>query len=51
MSDVNSENKICKNCGHNQESHQEKIGKCNGETNINENSYSWCIANCQRFWK
>ena len=50
MSNSESENNICKNCGHKLQSHlEEKNGRCNGDLN-DDSDYSWCITNCERFW-
>ena len=48
MSEVESEFKICKNCGHKLDSHANKVGKCAGD---GDKDYPWCIANCHKFWK
>lgn len=51
MSDFKPVENICKNCGHKLQYHlKEKNGKCMGGCN-DDSDYSWCIANCQRFWK
>jgi hypothetical protein len=51
MSNSESEENICKNCGHKLDSHQkEKKGRCSGDSNENSDC-SWCIANCKRFWE
>ncbi len=41
----------CKKKGHKQEFHSKA---CNGKYRgylENDESYSWCIANCEKFWK
>ena len=49
MSSVESKKDTCKNCGHRLQSHlKEKDGKCEGDS---DDVYSWCIANCERFWE
>lgn len=50
MSNFGSDSKICKNCGHGFESHQNKTRKCIGEPDQKE-KHPWCIANCQKFWE
>ena len=55
MPDLDSGEDTCKNCGHKLESHlKEKEGKCKGDAENNDGahkSYSWCIANCEKFWE
>ena len=52
MSNFESDSKkMCKNCGHGIESHQDQTGKCMGEMDKQKEEHPWCIANCQKFWK
>jgi hypothetical protein len=48
MSNFESEEKVCKNCGHKLQSHLKKRGKCEGDASVDN---QWCIANCDRFWE
>ncbi len=51
MSEFEPVENVCKNCGHKLQSHlKEKGGKCMGDSN-EDSDYSWCVANCQKFWE
>ena len=49
MSDTESVDNLCKNCGHKLQYHlEEKGGKCVGDNDHDD--LGWCIANCQGYW-
>ena len=42
------EEKLCENCGHKSEFHNQKDGQCMGDP---KDGHNWCIGNCKRFWE